>query len=151
MHIRPLRILLTAAVLSGLAACNSEIDIRGNRPLPYALAEIKPGQTTKSDVVILIGTPATVSLFSDDHWYYISSRFETYAFFKPKELDREVVAIDFDKGGKVTDLRHLTLADGKPVEMVARETPAPGRELSFLEQMIGNVGRYSKKKDDDSK
>jgi hypothetical protein len=26
---------------------------------------------------------------------------------------------------------------------VARATPAPGRELSFLEQLIGNLGKFN--------
>jgi hypothetical protein len=27
--------------------------------------------------------------------------------------------------------------------MVPRQTPAPGKELSILEQLIGNVGKFS--------
>ena len=35
------------------------------------------------------------------------------------------------------------LDDGKEISPVARATPAPGRELSFLEQIIGNVGSFN--------
>jgi outer membrane protein assembly factor BamE (lipoprotein component of BamABCDE complex) len=131
--------LLTA----GIAACSDNIDPRGNAPVPDALAQIQPGRVTRSDVVALIGTPATSSLFGDDHWYYISSHFQTIAFFAPEELDRQVIAIDFDKSGTVTAVRRLDLADGKDVAMIPRETPAPGKELSLLEQLIGNVGKFA--------
>jgi hypothetical protein len=38
---------------------------------------------------------------------------------------------------------HKILEDGKEVTPVARATPAPGRELSFLEQLIGNLGKFN--------
>jgi outer membrane protein assembly factor BamE (lipoprotein component of BamABCDE complex) len=129
-------------MILGLAACSDTIDPRGNAPMPDALAQIQPGRVTRSDVVALIGTPATASLFGDDHWYYISSHFQTIAFYAPEELDRQVIVIDFDKAGTVTAVRKLGLEDGKDVAMVARTTPAPGKELSLLEQLIGNVGKF---------
>ena len=127
----------------GISACSDNIDPRGNAPLPDSLAQIQPGRVTRSDVVALIGTPATASLFGDDHWYYISSHFQTVAFYEPEELDRQVIIIDFDKAGTVTAVRKLGKEQGKDITMVARETPAPGKELSLLEQLIGNVGKFN--------
>ncbi len=137
------RLLLTAALVGTAAACSPIVEARGNKPLPEHLAEIKPGRFTKSDVVALIGTPATVGPFSGDHWYYVSSTFETFAFFKPEEVERQVVVIDFDKTGTVTGLRKLTLADGKQVDMAPGETHTAGKDLTVLEQLLGNVGRFN--------
>ena len=137
------RLGLAATLAIGISGCADNIDPRGNAPLPDALAQIQPGRVTRSDVVALIGTPATSSLFGDDHWYYISSHFQTVAFYAPEELDRQIIAIDFDKAGTVTAVRRLGLEQGKDVAMVARETPAPGKELSLLEQLIGNVGKFN--------
>jgi hypothetical protein len=36
------------------------------------------------------------------------------------------------------------LKDGLDIEPAPGATPAPGRELTFLEQIIGNVGRFTK-------
>jgi outer membrane protein assembly factor BamE (lipoprotein component of BamABCDE complex) len=140
----PLFVRLSTAILvaASLTGCSDNIDPRGNAPMPDALAQIVPGRVTRSDVVALIGTPATASLFGDDHWYYISSHFQTIAFYAPEELDRQVIVIDFDKAGTVTAVRKLGLEDGKEVAMVPRATPAPGKELSLLEQLIGNVGKF---------
>ena len=143
MHTLVGRLGLVVLLAIGVAACTDNIDPRGNAPLPDALDQIVPGRVTRSDVVALIGTPATASLFGDDHWYYISSHFQTVAFYAPEELDRQVIAIDFDKAGTVTAVRRLSLEQGKDVAMVARETPAPGKELSLLEQLIGNVGKFN--------
>ena len=137
------RLGLAAMLAVGISACSDNIDPRGNAPMPEALAQIQPGRVTRSDVVALIGTPATASLFGDDHWYYISSHFQTVAFYEPEELDRQVVIIDFDKAGTVTAVRKMGLEQGKDVTMIARETPAPGKELSLIEQLIGNVGKFN--------
>jgi len=137
------RLGVAILLAAGIAACSDNIDPRGNAPLPDALSQIVPGRVTRSDVVALIGTPATASLFGDDHWYYISSHFQTVAFYAPEELDRQVIVIDFDKAGTVTAVRRLGLEQGQEIAMVSRETPAPGKELSLLEQLIGNVGKFS--------
>ncbi|MBI3199515.1 MAG: outer membrane protein assembly factor BamE, partial [Rhodospirillales bacterium] len=36
------------------------------------------------------------------------------------------------------------MQDGKPIEPVARVTETRGKELGFLEQIFGNIGRFNK-------
>jgi outer membrane protein assembly factor BamE (lipoprotein component of BamABCDE complex) len=143
MHALFVRLFLVAALFGAVTACSPNLDLRGNQPLPENLSAVKSGRLTKSDVASLIGTPATTSLFGDDHWYYISSRVETWAFFKPEEQERQVVVIDFSPSGVVSNVRKLGLADGTDIAMAPGETPAAGKELSLLEQLIGNVGKFN--------
>lgn len=150
MHSISVRTFLAFALLGATAACSPTIDARGNMPAPDRLAEIKPGRFTKSDVVALLGSPASTSVFGDDRWYYISSKMETFAFFKPEELERQVVVIDFDKTGSVTSVRKLGLKDGHDVAISTRETPTAGRDMSVLEQLLGNVGKFNDKAKDDA-
>ncbi|HIJ61776.1 MAG TPA: outer membrane protein assembly factor BamE [Rhodospirillaceae bacterium] len=135
------KVLLLLSVLGG---CAPTIDLRGNQPLPDNLAQIQPGKVTKSDVVALIGTPASTSTFGDERWYYISSKVKTFAFFKPEEIERHVVEISFDRSGMVSSMRNLGLEDGKAISMTPGETPTAGKDLTFLEQLIGNVGKFNK-------
>jgi len=58
------------------------------------------------------------------------------AFFTPTVLNRAILAVYFDKDGKVKDMRHFTLRDGHVVSFETRETPARGRELTFLQQLL---------------
>ena len=53
-----------------------------------------------------------------------------------------MVAVDFNEAGVVSDVRRMELSDGKVVNYVSRKTPSPGKELSILEQLVGNVGRF---------
>ncbi len=78
-----------------------------------------------------------------DTWYYIGERTETLAFFDSKLLERKILVIKFDRRGVVETVTHYDASAGKKVELVERVTPTKGKELGVLEQIIGNVGRFS--------
>ncbi|HEY3908758.1 MAG TPA: outer membrane protein assembly factor BamE [Stellaceae bacterium] len=132
---------LSAAIV--LAGCSATVDQRGNLPPPDELAQIHPGKTTKEEVAKILGTPSSVGVFNDKNWYYISRRTKQVAFFDPRVLDQEVYIVDFNDDGVVQAVDHKTLRNGRDIEPVARTTPAPGRELTFLEQLIGNLGKFN--------
>lgn len=134
-------ILLSAAV--ALAGCAATVDQRGNLPPPDEIAQIHPGKTTKDQVAKILGTPSSVGVFNDKDWYYISRRTKQVAFFDPKVVDQEVYIVDFNDDGVVQAVDHKTLRNGRDISPVARTTPAPGRELTFLEQLIGNLGKFN--------
>jgi outer membrane protein assembly factor BamE (lipoprotein component of BamABCDE complex) len=133
---------LAVAVAALLIGCASDVNLHGKLPDLDKIAEIKPGTTTKNEIVKLLGSPSSVSAFADTTWYYISRRTEQIAFFQPSVLDQQVFIVDFDDNGVVKDVEHRGLADSRNVPMAPGATPAPGRELSFLEQLLGNVGRF---------
>ena len=138
--------LLRAAIMSVVltaAACSPTIENRGYVPNTESLDRVKPGSQTRDDVAELLGTPSSVTPFSDDTWIYIQRRTSTLAFFEPRVLEQNVVVVDFDDAGLVRDVRRYTLEDGKLIDPVSRRTPAPGKELSFLEQLVGNVGKFN--------
>lgn len=144
-----LRLLTAGAALAALSACEPVIDLRGNHPDPQSLALIKPGLQHRDDVVDLLGSPSTVDTFdSKSAWFYISKTTSTVAFFQPEILEQQVVEIDFDKEGVVNRIKTLTLADAHDVTPVARTTPTAGNELTFMQQLMINVGRYGKKDKD---
>lgn len=142
--------MLYAALLAfGLlpTGCSPTIDIRGDMTDPEIVKTIRPGQTTKPIVLELLGSPSTKSLFKDDVWLYIGEITSTYAFFAPTVRERKIVAIHFDASSRVSEVKHYGLRDGEDIDFVSRTTPTKGRELTFLQQLIGNIGRF---KDPDS-
>ncbi|HXP73906.1 MAG TPA: outer membrane protein assembly factor BamE [Stellaceae bacterium] len=139
-----LALVLGAAILvAPLGACSPTVNTRGNLPSPDLLAQIKPGVTDKASVTQLLGSPSSVASFDDTTWYYISQKSEELAFFKPEVRDPEVVAVIFDKDGTVKDVQKRSSKTPRSIEPVARTTPAPGKELSFIEQLIGNFGKFN--------
>jgi outer membrane protein assembly factor BamE (lipoprotein component of BamABCDE complex) len=139
---RPLSMLLLGSFLA-LAGCTKDIDPRGNLPTADALAQLAIGEQTRQDVQGLLGTPATTAVFDDETWYYISSNTTQYAFYKTHELDRQVFVVSFNDRGILKDVRKYEMKDGHVVTPVGRETPTKGREYSIIEQLLGNIGRFS--------
>jgi outer membrane protein assembly factor BamE (lipoprotein component of BamABCDE complex) len=126
-----------------IAGCASNVEQRGNLPTAEKLAEIEPGVTNKDQVIKILGSPSSISIFSDKSWYYISRRTGQFAFFDPDVIDQQVYILNFNDEGIVKTVDHKGVQDARAIDPVPRATPAPGRELTFLEQVIGNVGKFN--------
>lgn len=126
-------IALSAVLLLG---CTPVVSQRGYLPDPIGEAAIKVGADTKTTVQERLGDPSTQATFGGDVWYYISSVEKQISFFDPKVQARSIMAVHFDKDGKVANIRHYSLKDGHVVAFETRETPAKGRELTFLQQLL---------------
>lgn len=139
-----------AALFLGTAAiggCTGQIDRHGHVFIDVDLDQVRPGMS-KADVKTVLGSPDTTSAIGGDAYYYISSTMKTVAFLKPKEIDRQVVAVYFDGTDRVTEVARYGIKDGVLVNYYKGETPARGKDLSFLEQMFGNLAnRQMFKKD----
>jgi outer membrane protein assembly factor BamE (lipoprotein component of BamABCDE complex) len=135
--------VVAAMVALGLAGCHVDIADRGNLPTKGKLAELQPGKTTRDQVVKILGSPSSVSVFDDKSWYYISAREKQMAFLAPQVYDQQVYIVRFDDNGVVESVGHRSEKDMRAIVPVARTTPAPGRELTFMEQLIGNIGKFN--------
>ena len=119
-----------------LFACTPVVSQRGYVPDTTTEASIKPGTDTETTVQERLGYPSTTAPFGSDVWYYISSTEKQVAFFHPTVLKRQILAVYFDKENRVTGVRHYGLENGHVVAIESRETPARGRELTFLQQLL---------------
>lgn len=139
------RALITAIFLAaGSTACVPTVDQRGHLPEADQMAQIHPGNTTRDQVAKILGTPSSTGVFNDKSWYYISRKTKQVAFFDPDVLDQQVYVVNFDDKGVVRSVDHKDLKDGRDIDPAPGATPAPGRELTFLEQVLGNLGRFNK-------
>lgn len=140
-----LRSKLLFAVLSAAAlttACAPAIGQNGFQAIDAKPADIVAGTDTKQTVLTKLGTPSTTSTFEHDNiWYYISQVTEKYTYNRAQVTQRSVTEITFDDAGQVSAVNNLGLEDGRVVAMNGRETPTRGRQLTILEQLLGNVGR----------
>jgi len=130
-------------LLSALSACAPVINAHGQQPDPDVLAKIEPGSTSQRDVERALGTPSTQGVFRENVWYYMSERTERTAFFAPELLERKIIAVVFDKVGVVEDIVTYTENDKQEIALVARITPTAGNELSIIQQLFGNIGRFA--------
>src|SRR5262245_6072654 len=95
-----------ASIGAMIAGCAGVVEQRGNLPPPEKLAEIQPGVTSKDEVIKILGSPSSVSIFNDKSWYYISRRTGQIAFFEPDVIDQQVHIVNFDDRGIVKTVDH---------------------------------------------
>ncbi len=136
--VRSTAIFLALAV--SVSACNPALRAHGHR---YGIDEepvITPAEDTQQTVLSRFGNPSTRGVFEENTWYYISSTRESIAYLRPTTRDRRVIAVTFDDNGIVSEVEEYGLEDGRVVAYADGETPTRGRELSILEQILGNVG-----------
>lgn len=141
----PRTLLLLALLCAGLAACAPRQDYRGAQIDEDRLKEVKVGVSTEPQVNAALGSPSTTSTFPQwgTIWYYISSETEAVAFLAPELIDQQVLAISFGKDGKVAEIKRYGMKDGRQVAFVDRETPTKGKDITVLEQLLGNFGRFN--------
>jgi outer membrane protein assembly factor BamE (lipoprotein component of BamABCDE complex) len=131
-------LLLGAAALTACGA--AQIDRHGHVFMDVDLNQIQPGMS-KEEVQTVLGSPDTTSAIGGDAYYYISTTQKTIAFLKPYEIDRQVVAVYFDGGASVQQVAQYGLKDGIVVNYYRGETAARGKDLTFVEQMFGNISQ----------
>jgi outer membrane protein assembly factor BamE (lipoprotein component of BamABCDE complex) len=117
--------------------------LRGNKVDPESLKELVPGTSTKADVSAVIGSPTARDTFDDNTWLYISEVTQERIGRTLGELNQNVVVVSFDDKGVLTNIHKLDKADALPVTVIARTTPSPGTEASFMQQLLGNIGRFN--------
>ena len=114
----------------------------GDVPADVRIHAIKAGKHTKEDVTRLLGSPTSITLFEKESWLYIESKEENLVFLPAKEVERKVVKITFNANGVVSKVKELSLEDGQNVSIDKTATPISGKDLSIIDEFIGNFGRF---------
>lgn len=135
---------LAAVLLAGLAVtgCSRIEQSHGFVPTDSELALVEVGRDTRETVTVLIGEPTFDSLRTVDGWYYVKSDYETYLWRAPEEVNREVVAILYSDAGTVANIERYSLEDGRIIPLSRRVTDSSITGISFLRQLLGNVGNF---------
>jgi outer membrane protein assembly factor BamE (lipoprotein component of BamABCDE complex) len=117
--------------------------VRGNLVDADSLKELVPGTSTRADATSLLGSPTVKAPFNDNSWVYIGEVTKPVIGGTQDVLNQQVVVLNFDDKGVLTSITHKGPNDSLPVAVVARTTPSPGTNASILQQLLGNVGRFS--------
>jgi len=140
-HIKPLFALLFSLTL--ISACTPTVNTRGNIVEDFRLEELTPGVSTRTNVLKSLGSPTTKAPFDDNKWYYIGQTTEKRGIFDPEVTDEKVVIAIFDDKGILQTLENAE-TDRLNIPKVRRKTHTGGNEVTALEQIIGNVGKFNR-------
>jgi len=122
-------------------ACTDINRFHGFIPPQEELDTLSVGQTTKDEVIALFGPPISDRGLENNTIYYAASQFRQVGPFAPEEVDREVLAIDFDGTNRLRNISRYTLEDGRVVVLDRRVTDDGINDVTFLSQLLGSFGR----------
>lgn len=142
--IKPFLKLSTLCLLLASAACVTKTSQTGYVKEAEITEAVIIGQSSRDDVRGKLGSPSSQSTFGTETWYYISGHTEAVAFFTPDIVEQEVIRIEFNDSGIVTDVKKLTKKDSKEFDLVKRTTPTEGHSMGIMEQLLGNIGRFNR-------
>lgn len=134
------RLSAISAVLL-LSSCSAMIDVHGDAIDPDSLALLKPQETKYTEVQKILGSPSSKTIFDGENWIYLHSKQERVAFFKPKEIYRNLTILKFDRNGVLQKIETKTLEQGRSFTPDPATTQMGTDSLTVLDQMISNVGR----------
>lgn len=138
-----LLLMLATAAVTGCSVMEAPKQLRGNRVDLDQLKELVPGTSTRADATSLLGSPTARATFDDNTWIYVSETTQTRVGRTPGILAQDVTVLTFDQGGVLRDVKRLSQEDSREVSIVSRATPSPGSEASFMQQLLGNVGKFN--------
>lgn len=136
------RLALAGLALLAVTACSDVVRHHGFTPADEELAAITVGKDTRATVSTKIGPPSAGGIMADGGWYYVQSRWVQRGALAPREVDRQVVAISFDRSDRVSNIERFGLAEGQVVPLSRRVTESNVKGIGIIQQMMGNLGRF---------
>ncbi|MET0156004.1 MAG: outer membrane protein assembly factor BamE [Rickettsiales bacterium] len=98
---------------------------------------------SRREVYARLGSPSSVSAVDVEKWLYIGSETGRKSIFDPKMKKLRILEIAFDGEGKVASWHEYGNENIRPIDFNDDETPTAGHSVGALEQLIGNIGRFS--------
>jgi outer membrane protein assembly factor BamE (lipoprotein component of BamABCDE complex) len=138
-----MRVGLLGLAIVVLGACSPIYSNHGYVPDAQELSQIQVGKDTRDTVRAKIGDPTTAGLMKPAEWFYVQSWFKTVAAGPSRETKREVVAISFDKAGRVSNVERFGLKQGHVVALSRRVTTPRVSGIGFLQQLFGSIGKFN--------
>lgn len=135
--------VLIGALIVAVSACTPIIRYHGYAPTDVELKTVEVGKDTRETVEEKIGHPSAEGLLNDDAWFFVQSRFQQKGLKPMTEIDRQVVVISFSEAGTVSNIERFGLQDGNVVVLSRRVTESNIKGVSFLRQLMRNMGRMT--------
>jgi outer membrane protein assembly factor BamE (lipoprotein component of BamABCDE complex) len=135
--------LVIGLPLAGCSFFEAQSTTRGDPVDVDSLKQLTPAVTTTADASALLGSPTAHETFDDNSWIYISQITRPRVGRLPGVLQQRVVVLNFDGTGVLRSVKVYDKNAGRAVNMAPGTTATPGASVSVLQELFGNVGRFS--------
>ena len=99
-------------------------------------------KTNKNDVIKILGNPHSKSIDNNDRWLYLERVLTKGEFHKLGQnilLDNNVLVLDFDKFGILSNKKLLTKEDKEDIKFSELKTENRLTEKSFVESFLSSI------------
>ena len=99
-------------------------------------------KTNKNDVIKILGNPHSKSIDNNDRWLYLERVLTKGEFHKLGQnilLDNNVLVLDFDKFGILSNKKLLTQEDKEDIKFSELKTENRLTEKSFVESFLSSI------------
>lgn len=136
---------LVLSLTMTLGACSPTVVTRGNLLTDVQVQKIQVQKSTRADVVQAWGPPTISPQFEPNTWYYVGERTSQKGVFAPEVQKRRLVRVKFSatNNDTVVEVADLDPKQAANITPVRQTTPAAGKDFTFLQQFIGNMGKYN--------
>ena len=132
--------LVCAALLAGCAGVRNH---RGYVVDNELVSAVQVGVDNKESVERTLGRPTFTGTFDDNDWYYVARDTAQLAFRLPRVTDQTVLHVRFDQAGNVASIRQTDETLVASIRPSGDETPTLGRQRSFFDELVNNIGTIS--------
>ena len=151
--IKHFEILIYLCLLFILSNCQLKEPIKGHgiNFLENRSKNITLNKSNKNDVITILGNPHTTSIGDDNLWFYFDRKISSGSIIKFGErdlLENNVLVLNFDKYGILTQKEFFSKEDMKKIKYSEMGTKNPVTQKSFVSSFLQSVRQkmYGKRK-----
>ena len=127
--------------LGFLVGCGERISKHGHVIDQAEMDKIKIGQTSRADIIGMLGRPSFEGAFDSRKIYYASQIMELQVAGINKTKSRVIYAFSFDANNNLQNIDLIDEKRGLDVTHIDAKTPTPGDTLNAVEQIFLNLKR----------
>ncbi|MDB3879773.1 outer membrane protein assembly factor BamE [Alphaproteobacteria bacterium] len=127
--------------LGSLAGCGERISEHGHVINQTEMDTIKIGQTSRADIIGMLGRPSFEGAFDSRKIYYASQIMELQVAGINKTKSRVIYAFSFDTNNNLQEIDLIDEKSSIDVAHIDAKTPTPGDTFTAIEQIFLNLKR----------
>lgn len=125
------------------SSCAPISTVSGYVPAETEISQLQIGVSTKQEVIKKLGEPLNNNYAPGKFLLYIQKKVEVVAFFRPRIDERKIVKLTFDDRSVLSRIDFYDELANKVFEPETKIVVSEGRQLTFWQQMFGNIGNFS--------
>tara|TARA_A100001011_G_scaffold385606_1_gene459905 strand:- start:96 stop:572 length:477 start_codon:yes stop_codon:yes gene_type:complete len=145
--------LIYLSLIFILSNCQLKEPIKGHgiNFLENRSKNITLNKSNKNDVITVLGNPHTTSIDDDNLWFYFDRKISSGSIMKFGDrdlLENNVLVLNFDKYGILTQKEFYSKEDMKKIKYSEMKTENPVTQKSFVSSFLQSVRQkmYGKRK-----